>query len=51
MSGPSRLNRESSLGEAVAKRPEGRPYSGPGRPKRESLPREEKSRNHREVVQ
>jgi len=36
MSGPGRPNRESSPGEEVAKRPEGRPSSGPGRPNRES---------------
>ncbi|MFA7394703.1 MAG: oligopeptide/dipeptide ABC transporter ATP-binding protein, partial [Pigmentiphaga sp.] len=32
---------ESSPGEEVAKRPEGRPFSAPGRPKRESSPGEE----------
>ena len=41
MSGPGRPNRESSLGEEVAKRPEGRPSNGPGRPNRESSPGEE----------
>jgi len=38
MSGPGRPNRESSLGEEVAKRPEGSPSGGPGRPNRESSP-------------
>ncbi|MCK9510246.1 MAG: GDP-mannose 4,6-dehydratase [Pigmentiphaga sp.] len=36
MSAPGRPKRESSLGEAVAQRPEGRPFDAPGRPKRES---------------
>ena len=41
MSVPGRPKRESSPGEEVAKRPEGRPSSAPGRPKRESSPGEE----------
>ncbi|MCK9511266.1 MAG: enoyl-CoA hydratase/isomerase family protein [Pigmentiphaga sp.] len=36
MSAPSRLKRESSLGEEVAQRPEGPPSDAPSRPKRES---------------
>ncbi|MCK9512066.1 MAG: hypothetical protein M0R28_12640 [Pigmentiphaga sp.] len=35
MSAPGRPKREPSLGEEVAKRPEGSPVSAPGRPKRE----------------
>jgi len=36
MSAPSRLKRESSLGEEIAKRLEGRPFNAPSRLKRES---------------
>ncbi|MFA7392280.1 MAG: bifunctional diaminohydroxyphosphoribosylaminopyrimidine deaminase/5-amino-6-(5-phosphoribosylamino)uracil reductase RibD [Pigmentiphaga sp.] len=41
MSAPGRPKRESSLGEEVAQRPEGRPSGAPNRPKRESSPGEE----------
>ncbi|MGE4339990.1 MAG: NAD(P)-dependent oxidoreductase [Pigmentiphaga sp.] len=40
MSGQGRPNRESSLGEEVAQRPEGSPSGGPGRPNREPSPGE-----------
>jgi len=41
MSAPSRLKRESSLGEEVAQRPEGGPSGAPSRLKRESSPGKE----------
>jgi len=41
MSAPGRPKRESSLGEEVAERLEGRPFVAPGRPKRESSHGEE----------